>query len=76
MQNQSLREELAALKLETEASGVSSEIVEDAPPKYEEHDSNEYRKRLSSSSSESTPKDDDSDAQTIERLALTNSVGF
>ncbi|KAH8345355.1 hypothetical protein KR067_007268 [Drosophila pandora] len=74
MQNQSLREELAALKLETEASGVSSEIVEDAPPKYEEHDSTEYRKRLSSSSNESTPKDDDSDAQTIERLALTNSL--
>ncbi|KAH8285800.1 hypothetical protein KR018_008608 [Drosophila ironensis] len=75
MQNQSLREELAALKLESQGAAASSENADDPPPKYEEHDSGDQTlKRQNSSSSESEPKDDDSDAQTMERLALTHSL--
>ncbi|KAH8412401.1 hypothetical protein KR009_001808 [Drosophila setifemur] len=76
MQNQSLREELAALKLNKEAGAeAESKSEDDPPPKYQEDDPAGYRKRQSSSSSEDdTPKDDDADAGTMERLALTHSL--
>jgi len=62
MQNQSLRDELAALKLSSEAGAISVAASapndDDPPPKYEEDYPGSYHKaRHCSSSSESGPKD-------------------
>jgi len=81
MQNQSLRDELAALKLNSEAGAISVAASapndDDPPPKYEEDYPGAYHKaRRCSSSSESGPKDDDADAETMERAALTHSVCY
>jgi len=81
VQNQSLRDELAALKLNSEAGAISVAASapndDDPPPKYEEDYSGaHYKARRCSSSSESDPKDDDADAETMERAALTHSVCY
>jgi len=81
MQNQSLRDELAALKLNSEAGAISVATSapndDDPPPKYEEdYPGAHYKARRCSSSSESGPKDDDADAETMERAALTHSVCY
>lgn len=76
MQNQTLRDELAALKVNPGAGATASAIIDDdPPPKYEEDNPKARYARQSSSSSESGPKDDDADAETMERAALTHSVG-
>ncbi|XP_017055832.1 protein Daple [Drosophila ficusphila] len=82
MQNQSLRDELAALKIKTEegATSLAASVPDDddPPPKYEEDFPGAHSKarlaRRSSSSSEEGPKDDDADAETMERAALTHSL--
>ncbi|XP_016961706.1 protein Daple [Drosophila biarmipes] len=79
MQNQSLRDELAALKLNSEAGAISVAASapndDDPPPKYEEdYPGADSKARRCSSSSESDPKDDDADAETMERAALTHSL--
>ncbi|XP_017025474.1 tropomyosin [Drosophila kikkawai] len=78
MQNQSLRDELAALKVSS-AEGATSMAAsapkdDDPPPKYEEDYPKARYARQISSSSESGPKDDDADAETMERAALTHSL--
>ncbi|XP_041674973.1 protein Daple [Drosophila eugracilis] len=82
MQNQSLRDELAALKANSEAGAVSLAASvpndDDPPPKYEEGYPGAHHKavlsRQSSSSSESGPQVDDHDAETMERAVLTHSL--
>ncbi|XP_016995959.2 putative uncharacterized protein MYH16 [Drosophila takahashii] len=79
MQNQSLRDELAALKLNSEAGATSfassAPNDDDPPPKYEEdYPGVHHKARRCSSSSESGPKDDDADAETMERAVLTHSL--
>ncbi|XP_016974468.1 protein Daple [Drosophila rhopaloa] len=82
MQNQTLRDEVAALKANSEAGATSFAASvpndDDPPPKYEEDYPGAHHKamlaRRSSSSSESGPKDDDADAETMERAALTHSL--
>jgi len=84
MQNQSLRDELAAFKAKSEEGATSLPASlpndDDPPPKYEEDYPGQHHKamqaRRCSSSSESDPKDDDADAETMERAALTHSVSF
>ncbi|EDW52264.1 GM17508 [Drosophila sechellia] len=84
MQNQTLRDELAAFKANSEAGATSLPASlpndDDPPPKYEEDYPGQHHKamqaRRCSSSSESDPKDDDADAETIERAALTHSVSL
>ncbi|XP_043662310.1 protein Daple [Drosophila teissieri] len=82
MQNQSLRDELAAFKANSVAGATSLPASvpndDDPPPKYEEDYPGQHHKamlaRRCSSSSESDPKDDDADAETMERAALTHSL--
>ncbi|XP_020799187.1 daple-like protein [Drosophila serrata] len=78
MQNQSLRDELAALKLNSAegATSLASSVPndDDPPPKYEEDCPKARYARQISSSSESGPKEDDADAETMERAALTHSL--
>ncbi|KAI8042011.1 protein Daple [Drosophila gunungcola] len=82
MQNQSLRDELSALKSNSVAGATSLAASvpndDDPPPKYEEDCPGAHHKamlaRRNSSSSESGPKDDDADAETMERAALTHSL--
>ncbi|XP_068140909.1 protein Hook homolog 3 [Drosophila tropicalis] len=88
MQNQSLRNEVSALKTKLEqaqhqqqqqqpSAPVAHEEDDDPPPKYEEEDADahrRYRQHVASSTCECCLKDDDADPETIERAALTNSL--
>ncbi|EDW77987.1 uncharacterized protein Dwil_GK24774 [Drosophila willistoni] len=89
MQNQSLRDEISALKIKLEkaqhqqeqqqqpTAPIAHEEDDDPPPKYEEEDANahrRYRQHVASSTCECCLKDDDADPETIERAALTNSL--
>ncbi|EDV58371.1 daple-like protein [Drosophila erecta] len=82
MQNQNLRDELAALRENSVAGATSlpasTPNEDEPPPKYEEDHPGQHHKamqaRRCSSSSESDPKDDDADAETMERAALTHSL--
>ncbi|XP_034472911.1 uncharacterized protein LOC117780470 [Drosophila innubila] len=80
MQNQSLREELAALKTQL-ATASQADIVDDPPPKYEPEDTvarearREYRRNVASScNSDYFLKHDDADADSLERAAMTHSL--
>ncbi|BFF93655.1 uncharacterized protein DMAD_11468 [Drosophila madeirensis] len=85
-QNQTLREEVAALKAKLAAVEVAGynesapALDDDPPPKYQPEDPtahNEcrhYRQHVVSSCCESCLKDDDADSETMERAALTNSL--
>ncbi|KAL7741791.1 hypothetical protein ACLKA6_000397 [Drosophila palustris] len=79
MQNQSLREELAALKKQLAAP--QPEVVDDPPPKYEPEDPVDlearraYRRNVASScNSDYFLKHDDADADSLERAAMTHSL--
>ncbi|XP_022224201.2 protein Daple [Drosophila obscura] len=82
-QNQSLREEVTALKAKLETGEVAGYDAsapaaddDDPPPRYQPDDPTarrNYRKTVVSSSCESL-RDDDADAETMERAALTNSL--
>ncbi|KAH8249611.1 hypothetical protein KR032_010886 [Drosophila birchii] len=78
MQNQTLRDELAALKANSAVGATSlassAANYDEPPPKYEEDNPKARYARQNSSSSESGPKDDDADAETMERAALTHSL--
>jgi len=80
MQNQSLREELAALKTQL-ATAPQADVIDDPPPKYEPEDTvardarREHRRNVASScNSDYFLKHDDADADSLERAAMTHSV--
>lgn len=81
MQNKSLREELAALRtqLDEGAAQVPSAVPaddDDPPPKYEPTDQarRSYRQHVASSTCDCCLKNDDADAESLERAAMTHSV--
>ncbi|TDG45946.1 hypothetical protein AWZ03_007666 [Drosophila navojoa] len=80
MQNKSLREELAALKAQLEASAAQAASApaddDDPPPKYEPTDQacRNYRQHVASSTCDCCLKDDDADAESLERAAMTQSL--
>ncbi|XP_001356381.3 daple-like protein [Drosophila pseudoobscura] len=84
-QNQTLREEVTALKamlgaVEGAVSASAPIEDDDPPPKYQpedptgRHECRNYRQHVVSSCCESCLGDDDADAETMERAALTNSL--
>jgi len=80
MQNRSLREELATLKSQL-AAAPEVPVVDDPPPKYEPEDSvalearRAHRQNVASScNSDYFLKNDDADADSLERAAMTHSV--
>ncbi|EDW12532.1 ERC protein 2 [Drosophila mojavensis] len=80
MQNKSLREELAALKaqLNERAAQAASAPADDddPPPKYEptEQACRNYRQHVASSICDCCLKNDDADAESLERAVLTQSL--
>ncbi|XP_023169501.2 mitogen-activated protein kinase kinase kinase kinase 4 [Drosophila hydei] len=81
MQNKSLREELAALRtqLDEGAAQVPSAVPaddDDPPPKYEPTDQarRSYRQHVASSTCDCCLKNDDADAESLERAAMTHSL--
>lgn len=80
MQNKSLREELAALKAQLNAGAAQAPSApaddDDPPPKYEPTDQacRNYRQHVVSSTCDCCLKDDDADAESLERAAMTQSV--
>ncbi|KAH8263212.1 hypothetical protein KR044_005954 [Drosophila immigrans] len=81
MQNKSLRDELSALKTQLATAPPLAAVVDDPPPKYTPEDPatpearRDYRRDVASScNSEYFLKNDDSDAESLERAAMTQSL--